>query len=298
MPVPVSVVLPLLGQAARHPDGDVSLAALARAVRRSPFEVHRAVRRLTGETTKRYTSRLRLDVAAVALVTTKRAILDVALDCGFASHEVFTRAFLRRFGMSPRAYRARGLVGGSARLAREHAAIVRSAGPCIGLYHLRTLERRPAMSITITEKQLEPRPTLVMRRKTSEADIAKTLGEILPTVWAFAQQRGIALAGPPFTRYVEMGRGLMTVEAGLPIATPARGEGDIVTGELPGGTAAVAMHVGPYDTLATTHAAIERWLDDNKQSAGAPWEVYITDPATTPNPAEWQTEVIYPLGRR
>src|SRR5688572_17463451 len=102
MPIPASLVLPLLGQAARRLDGDVSLAAFAAAARRSPFEVHRAVRRLTGETTKRYTSRLRLDQAATELVLGKRAILDIALDSGFASHEVFTRAFLRRFGMSPR----------------------------------------------------------------------------------------------------------------------------------------------------------------------------------------------------
>ncbi|HEY5927027.1 MAG TPA: hypothetical protein VIV11_35310, partial [Kofleriaceae bacterium] len=60
MSIPDSLVLPLLGRVAGNLDGDVSLAAFAAAARRSPFEVHRAVRRLTGETTKRYTSRLRL----------------------------------------------------------------------------------------------------------------------------------------------------------------------------------------------------------------------------------------------
>lgn len=67
--------------------------------------------------------------------------------------------------------------------------------------------------------------------------------------------------------------------------------------ELPGGAAAVAIHTGPYETLGETHAAIERWLDERKLAAGAPWETYITDPATTPNPAEWQTEIVYPLAR-
>jgi AraC family transcriptional regulator len=296
MPIPASVVLPLLGRVAHDLDGDVSLAAFAKSARRSPFEVHRAVRRLTGETTKRYTSRLRLDHAAAELVLTKRAILDIALEAGFASHEVFTRAFLRRFGMSPRAYRARGLAGG-ARVVRTHAAIVRAAGPCIGLYHLSTLERRPPMTVTVTQKQLEPRLALVMRKKTSAEEIAKTLGETLPVVWTFAQQNGIALAGPPFTRYVEMGRGLWTIEAGLPIGAPHKGEGDILAVELPGGAAAVAIHKGPYDTLGQTHAAIERWLDENKLRAGAPFEIYLTDPGTTPNPAEWQTEVVYPLAR-
>src|SRR5687768_4318272 len=217
MPIPTSLVLPLLGEAARSLDGDVSLAAFARSARRSPFEVHRAVRRLTGETTKRYTSRLRLDHAAAELVTTHKPILDIALDAGFASHEVFTRAFLRRFGMSPRAYRSRGLAGANSAtraVIERHVAIVRAAGPCLGL-HFRTAEsRKPAMSVTVTQQQLEPSLALVMRRKTSAADIAKTLGEVLPAVWSFAAKQGIPLAGPPFTRYVEMGRGLMTIEAG------------------------------------------------------------------------------------
>jgi AraC family transcriptional regulator len=298
MSIPASLVLPLLGQTVRRLDQDVSLAALAAAARRSPFEVHRAVRRLTGETTKRYTSRLRLDRAAAELVATRRPILDIALDCGFASHEVFTRAFLRRFGMSPRAYRARGLVGGSIKaIVRDHAAIVASAGPCIGLHHLPTAEREPAMTVEITKQQIEPRAALVIRKKTSAADIAKTLGECLPAVFAYAQQKGIAFASPPFTRYVEMSRGLMTVEAGFAIAAPAQGEGDIVATELPGGTAAVAIHLGPYEKLGEPHAQIERWLEAQQLKAGAPWEVYVTDPATTPNPAEWRTEVVYPLAR-
>ncbi|HEY5923570.1 MAG TPA: GyrI-like domain-containing protein, partial [Kofleriaceae bacterium] len=230
------------------------------------------------------------------LVLTKRAILEIALDAGFASHEVFTRAFLRRFGMSPRSYRARGLAGAGTRIARTHAAVVRAAGPCIGLHYL-SQPRRPTMSVTITQKQLEPAIALVIKRKTSQDEIAKTLGECLPTVFAFAQQHGVPFAGPPFTRYVEMGRGLWTIEAGLTIATPHPGEGDIVATELPGGKAVVAIHKGSYESLGETHAAIERYLDEHKLTAGAPWETYLTDPATTPNPAEWQTEVVYPLTR-
>ena len=151
------------------------------------------------------------------------------------------------------------------------------------------------MSVSVTKQEIQPRIALVIRRKTAAADIAKTLGECLGAVWAFAQRNAVPLAGPPFARYVEMGRGLMTIEAGLPIAVPHNGEGDIVATELPGGMAAVAIHTGAYDKLAETHAAIERYLDEHALTAGAPWETYVTDPATTPNAAEWKTEVVYPL---
>jgi len=294
MPIPTAVVLPVLANMRRDLAADLSLAALARRARRSPSELHRAVRRVTGETTKRYTARLRLERAAAELLLGERAILDIALASGFASHEVFTRAFLRQFRMSPRAYRARGLLGGRAQALR-HAAIIASAGPCIGLHHLS--ERNVTMSsITVVRKQLEPQLTLVVRRKTQAARIAATLAECLPAVWAYAQRKGIALVGPPFTRYVDVRLGALTIEAGLPVAGPAQGEGEIIASELPGGAAAVAVHTGPYDRLGETHAAVERWLDEQRiETRGAPWEVYVTDPGTTPNPAEWKTDVIYPI---
>jgi AraC family transcriptional regulator len=121
---------------------------------------------------------------------------------------------------------------------------------------------------------------------------------MLPAVYGWCQQHGVPFASPPFTRYVEMGRGMMTIEAGLAIAAPSDGEGDIVATELPGGPAVVAIHEGGYDTLEHTHAAIERWIEEQKlEAGGAPWEVYLTDPGSTPDPKDWRTEVVYPLAR-
>jgi len=298
MHIPAAQILPLLDAVRRNLDGDLSLAALSRTAGRSRFELHRAFRRVTGETAKRYTSRLRLDRAAAELVLGRRSILDIAMDCGFASHEVFTRAFLRRFGMSPRAYRARGLAGTGAReIAIRHAAIVRDAGPCIGLHHL-TVERRPAMPVEVTRRQLDPRPALIVRRKTREADLAATIGQVLQKVFAHAQQHGLPFAGPPFVRYVEMGRGSMTIEGGLPIAAPVKSDGEIEAIELPGGPAAVAIHAGPYDTLGQTHAEVDAWITaQGAKPAGAPWETYLTDPGEKPDPKDWRTEVVYPLAR-
>jgi AraC family transcriptional regulator len=298
MPIPTSLVLSVIART--HAADDISLAALARRARRSPFELHRAFKRVTGETTKRYMARVRLDQAAAQLVLGDRAILDIALDTGFASHEVFTRAFLRRFGMSPRAYRARGLAGGGAgrggrAIVERHARVVREAGPCIGLHHLSLVERE-SMSVTVTRKTLEPRLALVIRQKCAASEIAQTLSACLPRVFAWATQHGVPFAGPPFTRYLPSGPGLLTVEAGLTIAAPSPGEGDIIAVELPGGAAAVAIHEGPYDKLVETHAAVERWIDANGlTSAGSPWETYLTDPGEVPDPKDWRTEVVYPL---
>ena len=135
----------------------MSLRALASRARRSPFELHRSFRRLVGETTKQYTLRVRLDRAAADLVSGRRTILEIALAAGFGSHEVFTRAFRRRFGLSPSSYRGRGLAGAADRpsLASRHAATVRDTAPCIGLYHLGDQEtRRSEMTVEVIRREL------------------------------------------------------------------------------------------------------------------------------------------------
>src|SRR5579872_686998 len=129
---------PALAYAAAHLDEDVSLSSLARQAGLSAFHLHRLFASTMGETPKQLTLRLRLGRAAVLLLTGRDSVLDVALSCGFQSHEVFCRAFRRRFGMTPRVFRERGFAGRvSAEQARHHAAVVDQVGLCIGLYQVR-----------------------------------------------------------------------------------------------------------------------------------------------------------------
>src|SRR5688572_3154846 len=89
----------------RDADGDVSLEALAAKAGWSAFHFHRSFRRIVGETPKQYMLRLRLERAAARLATGSEPVVSIAADAGFASHEVFTRAFGRQFGLTPSADR-------------------------------------------------------------------------------------------------------------------------------------------------------------------------------------------------
>src|SRR5262245_35076536 len=133
----IRAIQPALSYAASHLDEDVSLDVLAAHAGLSRFHLHRVFSAAVGETPKQFAFRLRLGRAAVLLLTTGESVLDVALSCGFQSHEVFSRAFRRRFGMTPSVYRSRGFANatGSAE-ARRHAEVVSEVGPCIGLYYI------------------------------------------------------------------------------------------------------------------------------------------------------------------
>lgn len=82
----------------------VTLQALARASGYSPWHASRIFKDLTGKTPFAYIRELRLSRAAVQLKDGAGRIIDVAFDFVFDSHEGFTRAFSRQFGVSPRSY--------------------------------------------------------------------------------------------------------------------------------------------------------------------------------------------------
>lgn len=290
-------ILRLLALVNERRRADVSLSALSTLAHRSAYNLHRRFRAVVGETPKAYTSRVRLARAAADLVTTDRRTSAVAASHGFASHEVFTRAFRRLFGVSPRAYRARGLH--VADLSRTHAAAVSAAAPCVGLYRMTvSTERSVPVPAEIAVQEMPTVHALVMRRRTSRDEIAAALGSTLPAVFAHAQQHGLTMTGPPFARYPEFGMSSVVIEGGVQIAAPAPGDpsAGIEPLSLPSGKAAVTVHKGPYDTLPDTYQAIETWLEkEGHQRGGPPYEIYLTDPGEHPDPETWETRIVQPL---
>jgi AraC family transcriptional regulator len=172
-------------------------------------------------------------------------------------------------------------------------------------------EKTSVMTYAVTKKELAPQPVLVVRRRVKRSEIAAAIGEALPHVFMYAQRNGIALAGLPFTRYIEVGPGLLTIEPGMRVAAPseeakpidaagttAAGAGEVKADVLPGGPVAVTTHVGPYDSLSDAYGAIQQWIEGEGLAAvGTPWESYVTDPGEHPDPKDWRTEVFWPLAR-
>jgi len=154
------------------------------------------------------------------------------------------------------------------------------------------------MSLEITVKDCPEQPILLIRRRIARGELQSMLAQCFGALFAHGQRSGLPIAGWPLTRYVSMGPGLWTVEAAMPLASPAAASGDMQPGSLPAGPTACAVHVGAYEQLPDTHAAIERWIEaQGYQVAGPPWESYVTDPAGHPDPADWRTEVYWPLAR-
>ena len=304
MSTPLEKLLPLLARLAQSDGEFKSLADLAAQDGRSPFYLQHLFRANVGESPLQFSRRVRLQRAAASLLVTNKSVLTVALDAGFESHEGFSRAFRARFDVSPRKFRQERsvfaqLVGQN----RSHLETANRTAPCVGLYRVslaaKSMNTTPggsSMSYTVNKRKIAETPFLFVRREVKPEDLAEALGAMFGSVFQYATKRGFPLVGPPTNRYPSFGPGLITMEAGMPIAGQGEGEGEIQLGSLVGGDVATTLHKGPYDDLNLGHEAVQRWLAENDEEAGgAPWEAYLTDPGEVPDPADWVTEITWPL---
>lgn len=92
---------------ADHLDADLSVAALARRAAMSERHFARAFKQETGMTPAAYVEALRVERARLALESTAAPVEAIARQCGFGTVETLRRAFARRLGVSPAAYRSR-----------------------------------------------------------------------------------------------------------------------------------------------------------------------------------------------
>ena len=257
-------LLPVLVHIKAGLDKDLSLDALSAVSGLSASTLKRRIEATTVETPRRHVERLRLERAASQLMMRQGSILEVALDNGFASHEVFTRAFTRHFGITPSAWRERRAAGG------------------LGQH-----ERRPGLSETIEGAEIsstrvaELRPIRVaFLRHTGPYD------QVDGGLWGRVRERltelGISTDGlplgiahdPPHITAPEQLRfdAGWTIDGDLP---PECGLGQQTVG---GGSFAMTTYVGPFSRIGHAYDLIGRRILAHPEMAvfGATIEWYRT----------------------
>jgi AraC family transcriptional regulator len=268
-PATPASLFPILSHIQTHLDDDLSLETLARLAGHSPFHLHRVFRSAVGETIKAYTLRLRLERAAYSLVIQKGSILEIALGLGFNTHETFTRAFKRHFGVTPQAYREfmaghlRAEAGDSARqILNQHAS----------RYQLSSLRVR----------QLNPIPVIFIQHLGPYVDVDVTLFDQLID-WATRRNLytgsnlliGIGHDAPSVTAPDQL-----RFDACLQVTRPVRPDGRIGFQVIPEGHYAGATYVGPYGpTMEAAYVEIFQGLQtlQGYQVIGLPAiEIYRT----------------------
>lgn len=265
-----------------HLDDELCLPELARRAGFSPFHFHRVFTQFVGEPIKQYVRRLRLERAAYRLKISDGTVLEIALEAGFRSHEAFTRAFARQFGLSPRAYRENYLRAIRVRAGQPGVSVRRpptafAAGPAL-------------LANGATEARVRlvrTRPLLVafIRHVGPYADVLEP-GSTLASLWAelFQWGRATALIGadslllgiPQDDPGVTAPR-KQRFDVGVQVPAFREPTGSVGCQTLQAGLYAVARHYGSFEKLAETYAHIydtEIASGKSRMRLAPPFEVY------------------------
>ena len=151
------------------------------------------------------------------------------------------------------------------------------------------------MSYEIAIEEIQAQPMVAIRTVAPPEQIGPAMGEIYGKLMGYLAGKGIAPTGAPFARYYGCTDDGMDFEAGIPIAEPTTGEGEICADQLPAGKAAVCLHTGPYHELGGAHDALEKWVAENgHETASPPFEYYLNDPGQVAE-KDLQTRVFRPI---
>ena len=164
-----------------------------------------------------------------------------------------------------------------------------------GLTNLKVLCESLPFIEDIDFQTISAQPTLTIKDSAMVDMIGPKMGDMYGNLMKFMTERNIQMAGPPYTiSYSWDYNKPFVFEAGIPVQSPAAGEGEIVASEIAAGDVVCAPYYGPYEGMGTLHEKIQLYLAAKHiQYVGYPWEVYMTDPQTEPDSTRWQTMIYY-----
>ena len=102
--------------------------------------------------------------------------------------------------------------------------------------------------------------------------------------------------GAVFARHLRMPPEMWDFELGVEVASPVQASGRVKPGQLPAAKVARTVYHGPYDGLPQAWGDFVSWMKANgHEQAEDLWEIYQVGPQSSPDPAQWRTELNRPL---
>jgi effector-binding domain-containing protein len=146
--------------------------------------------------------------------------------------------------------------------------------------------------ITETPAQLIAVIHLTVPRK----EIQKVMGPGLGELRAAIAAQGVNAAGPWFTHHLRIDPDTFDFEIGVPVPAPVAAAGRMRPGRRPAMRVARTVYRGPYEGLGAAWGEFEAWIAaEGHTPATDLWECYVAGPESSPDPADWRTELDRPL---
>ncbi len=265
-----------------HLDENPDISKLAEIGNYSQYHFHRIMKAYLGESLGAYIIRLRLETAASLLLYSSETVNNIAFNVGYETPSSFTKAFKKRYGISPVEFR------------KNNSATPKSEQIKIKFNAMENL------------KSLQPKIKNVKSKKVIYAralgNYNKSAEKAWETVCTFAKTKklfgfktefiGISHDDPKITDSEKL-----RYDACVAITKDVKPEGEIGTQEIPGGKFAVFTHKGPYEKLENSYEYIfGKWLPESKSELRNvhSFEKYLNAPEDT-EPEKLRTEIYIPI---
>jgi len=163
---------------------------------------------------------------------------------------------------------------------------------------LRRMLEGGSAAVTIEERMLGGGATISVAADVLRKDVAAWWWDALARLRTMAATAGLEQTGPPGGIFDDE---LFTQDAGharvyLPVKDSAELDKTGARWDRPAGRFAVALHAGPHRDVDRTYAALGTYAAVNgRDGTGPVRELYLTNPLDTPDAAQWQTEICWPL---
>ncbi len=151
----------------------------------------------------------------------------------------------------------------------------------------------------------EAQPYVALRRRVT-IPFGEEVGATVPKLWQWLEAHRVESAGPLFFKYNLIDMPRLEIEFGVPTEAPVQPDGELVAGVLPAGRYATLTYHGHYDNLIEVTAVLIGWCNlhryafDSEQTPegerfASRLELYPNNPDEVPDPADWETVLMFKL---
>jgi len=157
----------------------------------------------------------------------------------------------------------------------------------------------PDIRTEVEIKEVRSQDVLIIRERVPQEKLSEVIPAAFNEIAAYLHEHGLEPVGPPVTvsPYADE-EGMVAIENGWAVPASVPGSGRIEAATLSACTVLSYRHRGHYQELDRSYRALQTLVErEGLTIAGVPREIYWTDPEELSDPADWVTEIQFPIVR-
>lgn len=133
---------------------------------------------------------------------------------------------------------------------------------------------------------------LTIPREEIQTVMGPGIGELMATIAA----QGIKPTGSWFNHHLKMASDTWDFEISVPVSAPIIAAGRVRPSQWPAMKIARTVYHGPYEGLGNAWGEFTDWITASGHTPAQDlYECYVAGPESSPDSANWRTELIKPL---